>query len=142
MMCDSNEEVEASTRGEWSVENLFPSDNVIVPTLVDESFWLRLVDKCPHVVATSFKDVNGNEWMEGDVVIRGFWYKQLFARSCSYTLHNDQPTTFVFSHLILAYKISMPPTSHVGKGSYATYELTYGVLKVILEALEAYRLLD
>jgi hypothetical protein len=60
MMCDSNEEVEVGTRDEWSPKNLFPSDNVIVPTLVDESFWLMLVDKGPHVVATSFKDVNGN----------------------------------------------------------------------------------
>lgn len=102
MMCDSDEEVEASTRGERFAKNLFPNDNVIVHSLVDESFWLMLVDKGLHVVAISFKDVNGNEWMERDVVFCGFWYKQLFARSRSYTFCDDQPTTFVFSHFILA----------------------------------------
>lgn len=80
--------------------------------------------------------------MEGNVVVCGFWYKHLSTKSYSYTLCDDQPATFVFSHLILAWNFSMSPTTHVAKGSYATYELTYGVSEVILEAIEAFRLLD
>jgi hypothetical protein len=34
----------------------------------------------------------------------------------------------------------MSPTAHVAKGSYATYELTYGVSEVILETIEAFGL--
>jgi hypothetical protein len=44
--------------------------------------------------------------------------------------------------LVLASKFSMPPTSHVVKGNYATYELTDEVIGVILEASELVRLLD
>jgi hypothetical protein len=62
--------------------------------------------------------------------------------SHSYTLRDDKPLAFLFSHLILASKFSMPPTLHVVKGNYATYELTHDVEEVILEALEAFKLLD
>jgi hypothetical protein len=48
----------------------------------------------------------------------------------------------VFSHLILASKISLPPTSHMVKGSYATYEPKDDVIEIILDALEAFQLLD
>jgi hypothetical protein len=48
----------------------------------------------------------------------------------------------VFSHFILASKFSLPPTSHMVKGNYATYELKDDVTKIILEALEAFQLLD
>jgi hypothetical protein len=116
MMYDSNEEIEASTRGKWITKNIFPCDNVDVPTSVDEPFWVVLVDKGLHVVVASFKYANGNEWMQGNLVVYGFWYKQLFTRSRSYTLCDDQPTAFVFSHLILASKSFMPPTAHVVNG--------------------------
>jgi hypothetical protein len=57
-------------------------------------------------------------------------------------LRDDKLHAFVFSHLILASKFSMPPACHVVKGNYATYELTNEITKVILEALDAVRLLD
>jgi hypothetical protein len=31
-----------------------------------------IVDKGAHVVVTSFKDVDGNEWTEGDIVVQAF----------------------------------------------------------------------
>jgi hypothetical protein len=74
-MYDSNEEIESGFGGEWIVENLCPSDNVIVPITTNESFWLMLVDKGAHVVVISFKNVDGNEWIEMDIVVRGFWYQ-------------------------------------------------------------------
>jgi hypothetical protein len=63
-------------------------------------------------------------------------------RNRSYTLHDDKPHAFVFSHLILASKFSMPPTCHAMKGNYATYEFTQVVIEVISEALEDVKLLD
>jgi hypothetical protein len=93
-------------------------------------------------VVTSFKDVDGNEWIERDIVVQGFWYHQLQPRNHSYTLRDDKPTTFIFSHLILASKFSMLPTLHFVKCNYATYELTHDVEEVILEAFDVFRLLD
>jgi hypothetical protein len=54
------------------VENLCPSDNVAIPTATNEPFWIILVDKGAHVVVTSFKNVDGNEWTNEDIVLRGF----------------------------------------------------------------------
>jgi len=61
MMYNFVKEIEVSTRGEWIAKNLFPNDNVVVPTLVNEPFRLMLVDKGLHVVATSLIDGVGNE---------------------------------------------------------------------------------
>jgi hypothetical protein len=36
----------------------------------------------------------------------------------------------------------MPPTLHVVKGKYATYDLTHDVEKVTLEAFDAFKFLD
>lgn len=72
MMYNSNEEIKVSTRGEWITKNLFPNDNVIVPTSIDEPFRLMLVDKDLHVVVISLIDGVGNEWMEGNVVVCEF----------------------------------------------------------------------
>jgi hypothetical protein len=58
------------------------------------------------------------------------------------TLFDDKLVAFVFSHLILASKKFMLPNLHVVKGNYATYELTHDVEEVILEALDAFKLLD
>ncbi len=73
MMYDSNEKIEAGTRGEWIIYNLCPCHNVAVPT-TNEPFWLMLVEKGPHVVAKSFKGVDANEWTKGDMVIQNYWY--------------------------------------------------------------------
>jgi len=39
-MHDLDEEVEAKTRGKWIVENLLPSDNIVVVSNDEEQFWL------------------------------------------------------------------------------------------------------
>jgi hypothetical protein len=50
----------------------------VVPiTVDDEPFWMMLVEKSAHVVATSFKDVDGNAWTKGDIVVQGYRYQQL-----------------------------------------------------------------
>jgi hypothetical protein len=64
-MYNLNEDIEVGSRSEWIVENLCPSDNIIVPTTTNEPFWLMLIDKGAYVVVNSFKDVDGNEWIEG-----------------------------------------------------------------------------
>jgi len=41
-----------------------------------------------------------------------------------YFLKDDKHFTYVFNHLVLAFKFSLPPTTHMVKGAYATYELS------------------
>jgi hypothetical protein len=76
-MYDPNEEIEASTGGEWIVDNLHPSDNIIIPITINEPFSLMLVEKGVHVVDNSFIDYDGNEWTQGDMVVGGYWYERL-----------------------------------------------------------------
>jgi len=64
LMYDLNENIEVGSRSEWIAKNLCPSDNIIVPIATIEPFWLMLIDKGAHVVVISFKDVDGNEWIE------------------------------------------------------------------------------
>jgi hypothetical protein len=63
-MYDSYDEIEAGYGGEWIAKNLCPNDNIVVPITKDEPFWLMFIDKVAHV--------DGNEWIEGDIVIRSF----------------------------------------------------------------------
>jgi hypothetical protein len=84
-------------------------------------------------VDNSFTDSDGNKWTQGDMVVWGYWYEWLQVESHSYILQNDQPLAFMFSHLIFALKFSLPPTSHMVKGSYTTYELKDYVIEIILE---------
>jgi hypothetical protein len=39
-------------------------------------------------------------------------YDRLQQGSRSYILGNDKPIAYVFSHLVLAFKLTMPPTNH------------------------------
>jgi hypothetical protein len=137
-----NEEIEVGIGGEWIANNLHPGGNVAIPITTYELFWLMLVEKGVHVVDKSFTYSNGNEWTQGYMVVEGYWYEQLQVKSHSYFLRNDQPLAFVFSHLILASKKFLPSTSHMAKGSYATYELKDDVTKIILKAFKAFKLLD
>jgi hypothetical protein len=66
-MYDSDEQIEVGTWGEWITNNLHPSNNVVVPTLIDEPFWLMLVNKGVHTVLESFEDGDKNEWTTRDV---------------------------------------------------------------------------
>jgi hypothetical protein len=52
--------------------------------------------------------------------------------SQTYLLKDDKPLVYVFSHLVLASKISLPPTTYMVKGAYATYELSNDAISVIL----------
>jgi len=142
IMYDPNEEIEVGTGGEWITDNLHPGDNVAILTTTNEPFWLMLVEKGVHVVDKYFTYFDGNECTQGDMVVKGYWYERLQVGSHSYLFQDDQPLTFVFSRLILASKFSLPPTNHMVKGSYATYELKNNVAEIILEALEAFQLLN
>ncbi len=71
-MYNLDEEIEAGFEGEWITENLCPSNNMVIPTTIDEPFWLMLIDKGAHVVVTSFKNVDGNKWTKGDIIVWGF----------------------------------------------------------------------
>ncbi len=61
IMYDPNEEMEASIGGEWIVDNLHPSDNVVILITTNEPFWLMPVEIDVHVVDNSFTDFDGND---------------------------------------------------------------------------------
>jgi hypothetical protein len=48
----------------------------------------------------------------------------------------------VFNQLVLASKFSLPPTTDMAKGAYATYELSNDAISVIMAAVEDTQLLD
>jgi hypothetical protein len=69
LMYNLDEKIEVVFEGEWIAENLCPNDNMAIPTTTNEPFWLMLVDKGAHAMVTSFKDVDGNKWTEGDIIV-------------------------------------------------------------------------
>jgi hypothetical protein len=101
-----------------------------------------IIDKGVHTFSAPFADVWNNEYVTKDIVLHGFWYDKLFVGSRTYLLKNDKPHDYIFSHLILASKFSMPPTSHIMKGKYASYELLLKVMDIILDVIKAIELLD
>jgi hypothetical protein len=123
--------------GDEMVEDVLVGDNIIVlcHSFVDGSFWIMLVDKPLYLVTQHFIDAWGQEWFEGEYVICGLWYERLHQGSKSYYLPKDSLVAFVYSHLIMASKFSMPPTSYVVKGSISTYELFIEILGLIHEGL-------
>jgi hypothetical protein len=46
------------------------------------------------------------------------------------------------SHLVVASKFSMPPTTLTIKSSSTTYELSEEVLRIIKQGIEAFKLLE
>jgi hypothetical protein len=118
MMYDFEEEVETKLGGEWIAYVVQIGDNV---NGIDETFWI--IDEGVHTVQTSFTNGWSNEYVEGDVVLRGFWYDRLSINSRTYLLRDDKHVAYVFSNLILASKFSMPPTCHTFNGKYTSYEL-------------------
>jgi len=95
-----------------------------------------------HTVKESFIDGWGQTWYEGDSVIGGLWYERLRLGNHTYYLHENSPTTWVLSHLIITSKFPMPPTIHLVRGNLTTYELFKEVLGIIEEGLEAFRLFN
>jgi hypothetical protein len=90
-----------------------------------------IINKGVHTISTLFINVWNNEYVTRDIVLHGFWYDRLYVGSCTYLLKDDKPSAYIFSHLILASKFSMPPTSHIVKGKYASYELLLKVMDII-----------
>jgi len=114
---DSDEDVEAGLGGEWIAEDVSIGNNIVVKTnsVDDETFWIMLVDKGIHEVDCEFTDPSDSSYVLGDQVLRGYWYKRLKPGSRTYWLRDDKPESFVFSHLVIASKFSMPPTAHATK---------------------------
>ena len=100
-------------------------DNVAVQApLEDEPYWLMLVVKPAHIVQEAFSDPEGNSYGPGDVVFGGSWYERLRLGSRTYLLRNDKEPCFVYSHLVLTAKFSLPPITHEIKSRFSRFELT------------------
>jgi hypothetical protein len=75
---DQDDEVEASSGGEWIADGLCVGDNVAVRAPSDdEPFWLMMEQQATHTVLETFTDADGNVYVPGDVVFSGFWYERL-----------------------------------------------------------------
>ncbi len=109
---------------------------------MDEWFWLLLMDKTVHIMQESFEDEWGNSCIEGDVVLRRYWFEKHQVGSHTYVFRNEKPLAYIFSHLIIASKFIMPPIIHFIKGNYVIYELRYDVLNCIIDVVETSNLLD
>jgi hypothetical protein len=76
-----------------------------------------------------------------DVVIMGNWYEKLsHVDNCTYTFNDDNPKEYVFSHLVLAFKFTMLPTTHKVKNSFANFALNIDGSNIMLNALQENRL--
>ena len=140
---DEDEEVKAGTGGELIADALSVGDNVAVRAPgQDEPYWLMLVVKPTHTVQESFIDVDRNNYGSGDVVFGGFWYERLREGSRTYLLRNDKEPSFVYSHVVLTAKFSLPPITHEIKSRFSGFELTLEVKEIIDEALRDAVMLD
>lgn len=68
----------------------------------------------------------------------GLYYEWLRLGSRTSYLQEDHPLVYAYSHLVVASKFNMPPTTHYVKGSMATYVLTDEVSQIICVQVEAY----
>jgi hypothetical protein len=95
-----------------------------------------LVCKGTQKVENAFVDDAGNEYILGDMVISGYWYERYsWPGSRSYFLWDDWAIVYVYTHIVVASKFSMPPTLGGLKGWFVSYELTKTVMEIILDAI-------
>jgi hypothetical protein len=129
---DGDEEVEAGSGGELIADALSVRGNMAMRApLEDEPYWLMLVVKPTHIVHEPFIDQEGNSYGPGDVVFGGFWYERLREGSQTYLLRNDKEPSFVYSHVVLTAKFSLPPIMHGIKSRFSGFELTLEVKEII-----------
>jgi hypothetical protein len=121
--------------GEEMADEVVMGDNIVGMSFEDEGFWIMLVSTLVHMVKEHFVDEWGQEWFEGDYVLHGLWYEKLCPSNIFYYLLEDSPPMYVYSHLVVASKFVLPPTTHVVKGSLCTYELFANVLTIIRKGI-------
>jgi hypothetical protein len=63
-------------------------------------------------------------------------YDRLQQGSRSYTLGNDKPIAYVFSHLVLASKFTMLPTNQPHEVDPKHLKLNHETMNIISDALE------
>jgi hypothetical protein len=138
-------EVEFGSGGEEMLEVLFAGDNIAVlceSVDTNEDFWLITVDMPAHTVVNTFIDGWNQTFYEGESVVRGKYYERVKEGSRSYYLFEDAPRVYQYSHLVVASKFAMPPTTHSVRGRNATYESSLENFDIINVGIRAYRLAD
>ncbi len=100
-------------------------DNIVMlcKSKSGEQFWLLLYDKPKHMVIETFVDAYKNTYYEGDSVIQGQHYELIWLGSRTYYFNDNGQLAYVYSHIVCASKFAMPPTLHIVKGNYPTFEL-------------------
>jgi hypothetical protein len=90
----------------------------------------------------TFIDAHKNTYYEGDSVIHGWYYELIQPGSMTYYFCDNGQPTYVYFHIVCASKFVIPPTLHVVKGNYLTFELSYEILQLIEESFEDLRLMQ
>jgi hypothetical protein len=136
--------MEYGSGGKQMAKDVHVGNNVVMKCDddIDEDYWILLCDKGLYMIQQGLKDGWGQDWFRGNWVIQCVWYERLQPSSRLYILLKDSTPTFVFSHLIVASKFKMPPTTHSVRGSNVIYELTVDVIGIIHLGLDVHRLVN
>ena len=89
----------------------------------DKEFRLLLVDQFVHFLEANVVDGWDQEFLEGESIIRGFYYKCLQSGNQTYWLLDYMPLAYVYLHLLVEKKFQMPPTAYNVRGRRVTYQL-------------------
>jgi hypothetical protein len=84
-----------------------------------DPFYVLLCDNPLHQCEATFEDDWGNQWYEGEMILRIFWYHHVpdqRGQHTSYRLLNDASLIFAHSHLVLKSNFLILPNATM-KGS-------------------------
>jgi hypothetical protein len=100
------EDIEFVSDSERLCDDICVGDNIafLCNNSGDEEFWLLLVDQAIHTLEATVVDGWGQEFLEGECVVRGLYYERLRSGSQTYSLLHDMPPAYVYSHLVVAMK--------------------------------------
>jgi hypothetical protein len=108
----------------------------------DKQFSLLICDKPKHIVMETFIDAYINTYYERDNMICGRYYVLIWPRSMTYYFNDSGQLAYVYFHIVCASKFVMPPTLHIVKGNYPTFEFPNETLQLIKESRMMISLLD
>ncbi len=141
-MHNADVEIACGNGGEGMADEVVMGDNIVVMNSSNEGFWIMLVSTLIHMVKEHFMDQWEQIWFEGDYVLHGLRYEKICPGNKFYYLLEDSPPMYVYSHLVVASKFLLPPTTHVVKGSLCTNELSANVLAIIQKGISCWQSLD
>jgi hypothetical protein len=75
------------------------------------------------MVIETFINAYKNTYYEGKSVIQGRYYELIRPGNMTYYFNDTGQLVYVYSHIVCTSKFAMPPTLHIIKRDYPTFEL-------------------